>query len=78
METSAEEKLKQITTNIKRYRLKKNYKQEYLASRLNFSQNAYSKIESGRTNVSLLTLFKIAEILGITIYELIECEAVVE
>lgn len=43
-----------------------NYSQEYLAKSLNISQAAYSKIESGTTQLSIEHLVKISEIYRIS------------
>nr|WP_294792624.1 helix-turn-helix transcriptional regulator [uncultured Mucilaginibacter sp.] len=56
-------KIKAIAANIRTKREKSNYTQEYLAYKLNISQNAYSKIELGYTKITLERLFQIAEIL---------------
>jgi DNA-binding XRE family transcriptional regulator len=40
-------KIKAIAANIRNTREQLNYTQEYLAAKLNISQNAYSKIELG-------------------------------
>jgi len=56
-------KIKAIAANIRAKREKKNYTQEYLAYKLDISQNAYSKIELGYTKITLERLFQIAEIL---------------
>ncbi len=62
---------KAISINIKRVRLERNYTQEYLGQRLSISQNAYSKIEMGRTSVTIEKLLGIADILEVNIMELI-------
>lgn len=48
-----------------------NYTQQYVATRLKISQNAYSKIESGRAGFTVERLYQIAEILQIEIQHLI-------
>lgn len=61
-----------IAANIKSARLYRNYSQEYLGLRLNISQNAYSKIEIGRSNISLQRIFEIAEVFEIDVCDLID------
>lgn len=61
-----------IATNIRNARLCRNYSQDYLAFRLNVSQNAYSKVECGHTRVTLERLSKIAEVLEVELARLIE------
>ena len=56
-------KIKSVASNIRKLREHRNYTQEYLAAKLNISQNAYSKIELGYTKITLERLFYIAMIL---------------
>ncbi|GAA4099429.1 helix-turn-helix transcriptional regulator [Mucilaginibacter panaciglaebae] len=63
-----------IAANIKSARLYRNYSQEYLGLRLNISQNAYSKIEIGQSNISLQRIFEIAEVFEIEVCDLIDTE----
>jgi len=44
-------------------RIFRNYSQDYLAAKLKVSQNAYSKIELGRTKVTVEKLLTIADVL---------------
>ena len=64
-------KIKAIAANIRHKREQKNYTQEYLALKLNISQNAYSKIELGYTKITVERLFQIAGILELNIMDLI-------
>lgn len=57
--------------NIRKRREDLNYTQEYLAAKLNISQNAYSKIELGYTKITVERLFQIADILDIDLTNLI-------
>lgn len=61
-----------IAANIRKVRLIRNYSQEYLGSRLKISQNAYSKIEIGLSNISLQRIFEIAEVFEVDVCELID------
>jgi transcriptional regulator with XRE-family HTH domain len=55
-----------VAADIRQVRLNKNYSQDYLADKLNISQNAYNKIECGDTKVvPFETIKAIAEILEI-------------
>lgn len=67
-------KIKAIAANIRHKREYRNYTQEYLALKLNISQNAYSKIELGYTKITVERLFQIAEILEFEVAELINPE----
>jgi transcriptional regulator with XRE-family HTH domain len=64
-------KIKAIAAAIRHKREHKNYTQEYLAYKLNISQNAFSKIELGYTKITLERLFQIAEILEVDVIELL-------
>lgn len=68
-------KIKAIAANIRHKREYRNYTQEYLAARLDISQNAYSKIELGYTKITVERLFQIAEILNFEVVELIDVKA---
>jgi transcriptional regulator with XRE-family HTH domain len=61
-----------LASNIRNARLFRNYSQDYLAFKLNISQNGYSKIELGYTKVSLEKLMIIAEVLQVEVNKLIE------
>lgn len=63
---------KRIASNLRDARLMRNYSQEYMALQLKISQNAYSKMEMGRTLITVETVFKIADILEVDIYSLLD------
>ena len=42
-----------------------------MANELEISQNAYSKLEAGKTQISVKRVYEIALVLGISIYELL-------
>ncbi len=67
-------KIKAIAAQIRYKREYRNYTQEYLALKLNISQNAYSKIELGYTKITVERLFQIADILEFDVVELINPE----
>ena len=71
MRSLGESKSKAIVSNIRNIREHKNYTQDYLAAKLGISQNAYSKIELGYSNITLNRLLEISEILEIDIATLI-------
>ncbi|MES2427113.1 MAG: helix-turn-helix transcriptional regulator [Bacteroidota bacterium] len=56
-------KLQFILAAIRAKRLGLQYTQEYMAFKLEISQNAYSKIELGYTKLTVETLFNIADLL---------------
>jgi transcriptional regulator with XRE-family HTH domain len=74
MSNTINAKIKAIAAVIRKKREYKNYTQEYLAYKLNISQNAYSKIELGYTKITVERLFQIAEFLETTAAELLETD----
>jgi len=71
MMTKLNNKVKAVATNVRNKREQLNYTQEYLAAKLNISQNAYSKIELGYTKITIERLFQIADVLDIDLIELL-------
>lgn len=63
---------KEVISKIKYLRLKRNYKQAYMAAKLGCSQNAYSKIEIGKTELTFKNILKIARILEINLFDLLQ------
>lgn len=51
------------------------YPQEYVAFQMGISQAAYSKKESGRTQLSILCLTKLAELYKVSLTDLISLSA---
>lgn len=56
---------------IRKYRIQKEFSQEYMASQLNICQEAYSKIELNKTELTVKRLYQIAALLGISVFELL-------
>lgn len=71
MRSISDLKTKQIVSNIRKIREFRNYTQDYLAAKLQISQNAYSKIELGYSSISLNRLIDITEILEVELTDLI-------
>ncbi|MES2874661.1 MAG: helix-turn-helix transcriptional regulator [Bacteroidota bacterium] len=63
-----------IASNIRKLREYRDYTQDYLAAKLNISQNAYSKIELGYSRITLERLFVISTVLEINPADLISME----
>ena len=63
--------MKEVASNIRKVRVFRNYTQDYLAAKLEISQNAYSKIELGYSKITLDRLFHIALILEVQVMELL-------
>lgn len=59
-----------IAEHIREIRKLKEYSQEYMAAQLDISQQAYQKIESSKTKISLNCALQIANILDINIEQL--------
>ena len=57
--------IQQPEIKIKQLRELKNYTQEHMATQLGLSTRAYSKIESGETQLTINRLNEISRILGI-------------
>ncbi len=61
-----------IVKKIRTRRESLNYSQEHMANELELSQPAYSKIEKGETKLNLECILKIATILDLELYELLD------
>ncbi|GAB3934372.1 helix-turn-helix domain-containing protein [Mucilaginibacter myungsuensis] len=68
--------LSYINQNIRKLRERDFLSQEYMAAKMGIGQNAYSKIELGKTKITLDRLFAIADILGVTVIDLLIQERV--
>ncbi|HEU4552035.1 MAG TPA: helix-turn-helix transcriptional regulator [Chitinophaga sp.] len=62
---------RQVAILIKHLRRRKEYSQEYMAAHLDISQNAYSKLETGKISISIDRLCDVARILDINPAELL-------
>jgi len=71
MASLSELKTKEVVSNIRKIREYRNYTQDYLAAKLGISQNAYSKIELGYSNITLNRLIEISDILEVDLIDLI-------
>ena len=59
-------------TVIRKFREMRNYSQEYVAGKMGISQNAYSKIENGITQLTVSHVRQISTILEISIMDLLK------
>lgn len=66
-----------IHHNLKKLREFRNYSQEFMASELGKSQNAYSQMENGKTKVKEEEIIKLAEILEVTPTQLMSDEPII-
>ena len=64
--------LQRLGMNIKKYRLKANLTQENLAEIVNIHPTYVGKLEAGKNNPSVKTLFKITSALKITLCDLFD------
>jgi transcriptional regulator with XRE-family HTH domain len=63
-----------IGMNIREIREEKNITQQDLAAACNFEKSNMSRIEAGRTNPTIATLFKISEVLNVKLADLVDIE----
>ena len=63
-----------IGKKIRKIRLLRGYKQEYMAITIGLSQTGFSKIETGETKMTLERASDVANALGMTLVELLEWE----
>ncbi len=68
----AKQYLDKVGKNIKKIRLAKKVKQVDLAYTCNFDKQTLYKIETGKVNLTLKTLLKLASALDVTVIDLID------
>lgn len=68
--TNETTKLEQLAKNIKYFRKQKGLSQNQLAELLGISREHLAKIETSKRCISLKLLFKLADVLDITLQEL--------
>ena len=66
--------LVRIGMNIRRIREDKNISQQDLAAVCNFEKSNMSRIEAGRTNLTVGTLLKICEALQVKLVDVVDVE----
>ena len=66
--------LTEIGNRIRLKREEKNLSQQDLAALCNFEKTNMSRLEAGRTNPTISTLFKISQALGIKLVDLLDVE----
>lgn len=66
----------EINETKKKIRKQKKITQEYIAKHLGITTRAYSKIESGKTNLTIEKLYKITDILNVNLLNLFEGDRV--
>jgi transcriptional regulator with XRE-family HTH domain len=66
-----------IGSKLRKLRMEKGYKQEYMADVLEISQKTYSNMENDKSSISIDTLKKIAEEYKIDLIELLSDDKVI-
>ena len=61
-----------IGLKIRELRLEKNISQQDLAAACNFEKSNMSRIEAGKTNLTIGTLLKICEVLNVKLIDIVE------
>lgn len=67
--------LKRFGDRLRQLRLSKGLTQEETAARSGLSRSYYTQVETGRRNVALLNLYKLAQCLEIPLHELLDIES---
>ena len=63
MKVQIQDQLKAVATNIRDQRLLLGYSEQYMAGCLSISVKAYNRMEKAHTRISIMNMFRIAEIL---------------
>jgi transcriptional regulator with XRE-family HTH domain len=63
---------KSLAMAIRQKRTQLKYSQEYMAFKLNQTQNAYCKVELGHTKVTLVKLIEICEIFDVDMHDFLK------
>lgn len=66
--------LERFGSHLRQLRLERHITQEELASMAGFSRSYYTEVETGKRNISLLNLHKLAVSLGVSLSELLQLE----
>lgn len=75
MNSNYRKEMQRIAFKIRKVREYKNLSQEYLATKIGISQNAYSKIELGYSKITLDRFFHIANLLDVDTHDLMNLKA---
>lgn len=65
---------KKVADRIKMLRAEKGLTQQELAGMLDYEKSNMSRLESGKVNIKLNTIYKISQALNITMAELLDVE----
>ena len=67
--------MKEAVENIKKFRELKNITREELADKLEMSLSGYSKLERGEVEITLTKLYRIADILEVSVSQILNFDA---
>lgn len=67
--------MKEAVENIKKFRELKNITREELADKLEMSLSGYSKLERGEVDITLTKLYRIADILEVSVSQILNFDA---
>lgn len=67
---------KRVILRIKHLRLQKDLTQDMICGKLGIHQNAYSRIESGATKLTVERLIQITEILNVSMINILSDESI--
>ena len=66
--------LMKICKRIKELRVAKGISQQELAAEIEYEKSNMSRLESGRVNPKIATLYKVAKALGISVSDIVEVD----
>jgi|GEM_PF-4124331 transcriptional regulator with XRE-family HTH domain len=75
MKTQIQEQLKAVASNIRERRLVLGYTEQFMASNLSISLKSYIRMEKAHMRISIINLFRIAEILDLQASTLVSMPA---
>lgn len=67
--------MESVYNNIKKFRELKSLTREWMANELGISVSGYSKLERGEVDVTISKVYKIAEVLGVSVEQLLNFDA---
>lgn len=70
--------MKEYSMRIRKFRQLQDYSQEFMAMKMGITMSAYSKIERGKTELTLFRLTQIAEVLQLELMDFLKDEKVAQ
>jgi len=71
---SKEDLIVKIGLKIRNLRIERNLTLQQLSDKLNIEYNNLIRIEKGRTNPTIGTLYKICQVLGVSLVDIVDVE----